>query len=128
MLDELQVSKCTMDGHVVRHVHVLCGLAKDMVWPPDYIKVEQPPELHNINYKFAIKLEVDVTHAQTGSLQWPAPALVRVVSGRIHIQNLTSKPQPVQKSDHLCHIHAMYAPAPTEAATPKSPPKASSED
>lgn len=104
----------TMDRHAERRAHVLRAPRKDMVWPGEYIEVELPPELLDLDSELAIEPHVNAPRTQQGQQQWPAPALVRGVSGRIRLLNLTTEPQPVQKSEHLCRARATYVPATTE--------------
>ncbi len=112
-----------MDKHAMRRVHVLRAQDKCTVWPGDYIELELPPELCDVDCELAIEPHMDTSRDQSDSHQWPAPTSLRSVSGKIRIPNLTGEPWLVQRSDHLCCVHATYAPSPTDAAAPANPPK-----
>ncbi|KAJ8391294.1 hypothetical protein AAFF_G00090810 [Aldrovandia affinis] len=60
---------------------------------------------------------------QAGTHQWPAPTLLRGVSGKIRVPNLTNVPQLVQKSHQLCRVRATYVPPISDATVLADPPR-----
>ncbi|KAJ8400994.1 hypothetical protein AAFF_G00389510 [Aldrovandia affinis] len=98
------------DRHAVRHAHVLRAPAKSTVWPGDYIELDLPPDLCDVDGELAVEPHIDALRDQAGTHQWPAPTLLRGVSGKIRVPNLTNVPQLVQKSHQLCRVRATYVP------------------
>ncbi|KAJ8366630.1 hypothetical protein AAFF_G00348290 [Aldrovandia affinis] len=70
------------DRHAVRRAHVLRAPAKSTVWPGDYIELDLPPDLCDVDGELAVEPHIDALRDQAGTHQWPAPTLLRVCQGR----------------------------------------------
>ena len=112
-----------MDRHAVWRAHVLHAPDKYTVWPGEYIELELPPELCNVDCELAIEPHVDLSCDQSDTRQWPTPTLLQGVSGKIRVTNLTGEPRLVRKSDQLCHVRATFAPSLSDVAAPADPPQ-----
>ncbi|KAJ8414133.1 hypothetical protein AAFF_G00067310 [Aldrovandia affinis] len=111
------------DRHAVRRAHVLRAPAKSTVWPGDYIELDLPPDLCGVDGELAVEPHIDALRDQAGTHQWPAPTLLRGVSGKIRVPNLTNVPQLVQKSHQLCRVRATYVPPISDATVLADPPR-----
>ncbi|KAJ8417103.1 hypothetical protein AAFF_G00283300 [Aldrovandia affinis] len=111
------------DRHAVRRAHVLRAPAKSTVWPGDYIELDLPPDLCDVDGELAVEPHIDALRDQAGTHQWPAPTLLRGVSGKIRVPNLTNVPQLVQKSHQLCRVRATYVPPISDATVLADPPR-----
>ncbi|KAJ8404322.1 hypothetical protein AAFF_G00340950 [Aldrovandia affinis] len=63
-------------------------------------------DLCDVDGELAVEPHIDALRDQAGTHQWPAPTLLRGVSGKIRVPNLTNVPQLVQKSHQLCRVRA----------------------
>ncbi|KAJ8396457.1 hypothetical protein AAFF_G00017630 [Aldrovandia affinis] len=111
------------DRHAVRRAHVLRAPAKSTVWPGEYIELDLPPDLCDVDGELAAEPHIDALCDQAGTHQWPAPTLLRGVSGKIRVPNLTNVPQLVQKSHQLCRVRATYVPPISDATVLADPPR-----
>ncbi|KAJ8377293.1 hypothetical protein AAFF_G00261420 [Aldrovandia affinis] len=111
------------DRHAVRRAHVLRAPAKSTVWPGEYIELDLPPDLCDVDGELAVEPHIDALRDQAGTHQWPAPTLLRGVSGKIRVPNLTNVPQLVQKSHQLCRVRATYVPPISDATVLADPPR-----
>ncbi|KAL0153092.1 hypothetical protein M9458_051586, partial [Cirrhinus mrigala] len=93
------------DRHAIRRAHVLRATSSHTVWPGDFVELELPAELAEVNEELAVEPHEDCTH-------WFAPSLFVGVSGKIRIPNLTDAPQGIRKHDHVCRVRMTYIPEP----------------
>lgn len=103
-------------GHAVRRAHVIRAQAKATVWPGEYIELELPPDLCDMDKELAIEPHIGSPHELTETQGWPAPAMVRSVSGKIRIPNVTGQPQLIHKNAHICQVRPTYVPSPSDTA------------
>lgn len=103
------------DRHAVRRAHVIRAHARATVWPGEYIELDLPPDLCDGDKELAIEPHVGTFQELTDTQQWPAPAMVRSVSGKIRIPNFTGQPQLVCRNAHVCQVRPTYVPSSSDA-------------
>ena len=99
--------------HAIRRAQILrAPPTKTTVWPGDYLELSLPEGMSQVDDVFALEPRVDLSRSPC---DWPAPCFVSSVQGKIRIPNLSSEPQTVLRSEHLCQIRHTYV---TETLTP----------
>ncbi|KAL2088290.1 hypothetical protein ACEWY4_015189 [Coilia grayii] len=104
-------NRTAVDRHAVQRAHVLRVSAKAAIWPGEYIELDLPPELCDLDGELAVEPHIDTSHNLADAHIWPAPAMLRSVSGKIHIPNSTGQPQLIAKHAHVCRVHTTYMPS-----------------
>ena len=99
-----------MDKYAVRRAHVLRAPVKATVWPGEYIELDLPPELRDVDCELAVEPHADASAERMEIQQWPVPTLTRAVAGKIRVPNLTGEPRLIPKNLHLCRVRATYVP------------------
>ncbi|KAL2076333.1 hypothetical protein ACEWY4_028085 [Coilia grayii] len=104
-------NRTAVDRHAVQRAHVLRVSAKAAIWPGEYIELDLPPELCDLEGELAVEPHIDTSHNLADAHIWPAPAMLRSVSGKIRIPNSTGQPQLTAKHAHVCRVHTTYMPS-----------------
>ena len=83
---------------------ILSSDNKSVVMPGEYVEYEHK-SLYNYEGEVAIEPHTDSPQ------HWPAPAISRVINGRVRIPNLTANPVKLSKSQHFASIRRVVSPA-----------------
>ena len=95
--------------HTIRRAQVLRAPCKSTtVWPGEYLEISVPEEIFITNDTFAI--EPHQCQSKNDSCVWPPPSLIKSVSGKIRIPNLTCEPHSLKKHEHFGKIHPTFLP------------------
>ena len=115
----------TSKYHSIRRTVVLRAPPKPTtVWPGKFIELECPQDICDHDNIVALEPRTDTAAATAlQSQMWPAPGLVRCISGRIRIPNLSSEPKVLKKNEHFCQACAVFIPpdSPIAAQPPNKP-------
>ena len=94
--------------HTIRRAQVLRAPCKSTtVWPGEYLEISVPEEIFITDDTFAI--EPHQCQSKNDSCVWP-PSLIKSVSGKIRIPNLTCEPHSLKKHEHFGKIHPTFLP------------------
>ena len=74
------------------------------IWPGEFIELDVPEESSGCS---EIALE---PRSLKGSHSWVEPAIIKSISGKIRIPNLTDDPQIIRKHDHLAQLVPTFSP------------------
>ena len=78
------------------------------MWPGEYLEISVPEEIFITDDTFAI--EPHQCQSKNDSCVWPPPSLIKSVSGKIRIPNLTCEPHSLKKHEHFGKIHPTFLP------------------
>ena len=100
--------------HAIRRAHVLRAPSKmTTLWPGDYLEVELPSTIAEADPELALEPRVDTFSARVSKAVWPSPCILRSVSGKIRIPNLTDEPLILKRHEQfgqVCHVFSPPTP------------------